>query len=87
MAGIRLDNLLPRHEDCRASLIDKGVGEQLVPVCMGGLAIIGCNNPAECQLLLSDRVKDSFVYAVFINPDNIVDAVTRVRRQSASAEV
>jgi hypothetical protein len=54
-----------RREGCKAKLEDNGE-KQSVPVCMGGIAIIGCNNYEDCHGLYGQRIQDpSRVHVLF----------------------
>ena len=46
-----------RHPDCHALLQDNGI-KQEIPVCMGGTAIVGCNNYDVCGEAYIERRND-----------------------------
>ncbi|HLB66756.1 MAG TPA: hypothetical protein VJJ78_04145 [Candidatus Saccharimonadales bacterium] len=54
----RIEEFSPRNEGCRAKLEDDGFRQE-VPVCMGGTAIVGCNNPPECVSKYHQRIDDT----------------------------
>ncbi|MEK7603164.1 MAG: hypothetical protein AAB459_02900 [Patescibacteria group bacterium] len=92
MVRPRLDEFGLRNQGCEAVLHDKGWGIQDVPVCMGGVAIGGCNNPESCKPLFVERSNeeypDSYVYVFHEGSKNgkrVINRVTFVRRSLESA--
>ncbi len=78
----RIDEFLPRNEGCRAQLMDDGVRQE-VPVCMGGMALIGCNQAEQCLEEFSERNTDtSWALCVFRDSERpeVIKAITRVPR-------
>lgn len=72
--------LTDRHEGCEAKLFDDGK-KQEIPVCMGGTALIGCNNFEVCKEAYSDRVEHpGFVHVVFSDEEGRVKQITSVPR-------
>jgi len=72
-----------RNLGCTVELVDNG-RRQSVPVCMGGLAYIGCNEWLdECQRQYEDRAPNNRVESVSIVED-VVAAAVSVRRTSTS---
>jgi len=76
---------LPRHEGCHTVLMDDGQ-KQEIPVCMGGMAIIGCNDFVECIQKQSyvNNLNEGYVVAYSRNNEGRVVGATRVRRQTAA---
>jgi hypothetical protein len=69
-----------RLEGCRAKLEDNGE-KQSVPVCMGGVAITGCNNYDDCHELYGQRIQDpSKVHVLFRDDEGRVKSITTVPR-------
>ncbi len=71
--------LTHRNFGCEAILEDDGVNQK-IPVCMGGLAIVGCNNPEQCGKAYVDRVNEpsySHFFHVQENP-KIINLVTTI---------
>ena len=74
-----------RLEGCQALLQDRGEsrGEQEVPVCMGGAALIGCNHYSDCRDAYYQRTNNphsvDFIVCEEANPE-IVIGVTTVAR-------
>jgi hypothetical protein len=69
-----------RNEGCTAKLEDNGE-RQSVPVCMGGTAIVGCNNYDECHEPYGERINDPHrVHVLFRDDENRVSSITTVPR-------
>ena len=70
MPETQIAHITPRHEGCEAVPDVKGTNFSL-PVCMGGTALVGCNNPDQCIALYGERVQDpSSVDIIFRTDDN-----------------
>jgi hypothetical protein len=70
-----------RHDRCEVKLYDQG--ERLVvPVCMGGMAILGCSNSERCSQVLNERHNDpSSALILFVDEKTgIVHEATSVPR-------
>lgn len=49
---------------------------RLIPVCAGGTALVGCNNPGECAPVAEDRrPEDGRTYLPLINREGVVFTV------------
>jgi len=69
-----------RELGCNARLEDDGT-KQKIPVCMGGTAIIGCNNYDVCRQSYGERVNDpGFVHVIFRDNEERVTGIARVAR-------
>lgn len=76
-------NHSPQHEGCEAVKNDIGA-EKSVPVCMGGTALIGCNDADICLAICESRAKLSpnMVEAIFRDDNNpqVITGITMVRK-------
>ena len=61
----RIEEFERRNEGCEALLIDDGRDKQIVPVCMGGVEILGCNNPDSCIERYCERTEGSSTTSMF----------------------
>jgi hypothetical protein len=82
----RVDSIGVRNPGCESLLHDEGKGEQFVPVCMGGMALVGCNNPDACTEIYGERRKelgdDGQVHVIFRSEDQLrVIQITSVNRK------
>lgn len=75
-------NITPRQEGCEAVPIVKGTNFSL-PACMGGTALVGCNNPDQCTALYYERVHDPTVVSIIFRTDDNsrVRGITTVSRR------
>lgn len=80
-----IENMAHRYPGCEALLQDGGGKETYVPVCMGGTALAGCNNPGECRPLFGERVAAEdprHAYVVFTDEETgRVKSLVRVARE------
>lgn len=72
-------DLSQRPEGCRAKLFDDGERTQ-IPVCLGGVSIVGCNNASECRQLFGERRGRQSTVPVVFEEDNTVTRVVTVHR-------
>lgn len=64
-------NLEKRNPDCLVPLVDSpGDGIRDIPVCMGGTAIIGCTNVAECLKSFSEYEQPAI--ALTVHDDKVI---------------
>lgn len=85
MKNIDISELTARNEGCEALLKDDGAQHNpSVPVCMGGTALVGCNNPEACQPQYYKRTNDpSWAHVIFKNEEETrVIGITTVPRGS-----
>jgi len=69
-----------RHPGCHAELFDNGERMQL-PVCMGGIAIVGCNNYEDCRSKYGERIDARYeVHMVNQDDEGRVSSVTSIPR-------
>lgn len=69
-----------RHEGCEARLFDDGK-KQEVPVCMGGVALVGCNNYEVCKEAYGERIEHpGYVHVIFPDKEGRVRRITSVPR-------
>lgn len=65
-----MEKLEHRLIGCQAELSDDGY-TQKIPVCMGGTAIVGCNNPDFCSRLYNNRMEDGYHnFVAFVDKDS-----------------
>ena len=71
--------MVDRNPGCQAIFKDDGL-ERQTPVCMGGLAIEGCNRPAICEVEFRSKADASvFVHIIANDGERVTDAVSVFR--------
>lgn len=79
----RIETFRPRPPGCKAELSDSGNG-QTVPACMGGTALVGCNNADVCLSLpqIEADLPASLVRVISYSGEDrqVIKYITMVRR-------
>lgn len=77
---VRATLISERHAGCGAELFDNGT-KMRIPVCMGGTALVGCNNYENCKSLYGDRIDGRYeVHVVSQDDEGRVNGITTVQR-------
>lgn len=78
-------NLSARHDGCKAELFDNGENTR-IPVCLGGISIVGCNNAKVCRDIYGERRGRQSTVPVVFEENNTVTRIVTVQRGTILSE-
>lgn len=75
----KIIDLSERTEGCRAKLFDDGERSQ-IPVCLGGVSIVGCSSAESCKQLYHERIGKTPSAHIVLDEVGVVTGVVTVPR-------